>query len=85
MSDAAGLSSFQGVWSLTYTNGSADRGEREEAQLTAKDQENIPHVFKKRFCQVPPLLATVPRNPDGPRQIHRFPCTSNGFLRVWTL
>ena len=25
------------------------------------------------FCQVPPLLATVPRNPDGPRQIHRFP------------
>ena len=26
------------------------------------------------FCQVPPLLATVPRNPDGPRQIHRFPC-----------
>ena len=27
------------------------------------------------FCQVPPLLATVPRNPDGPRQIHRFPYT----------
>ena len=23
--------------------------------------------------QVPPLLASVPRNPDGPRQIHRFP------------
>ena len=23
------------------------------------------------FGQVPPLLATVPRNPDGPRQIHR--------------
>ena len=25
------------------------------------------------FCQVPPLMATVPRNPDGLRQIHRFP------------
>ena len=25
------------------------------------------------FGQVPPLLASVPRNPDGPRQIHRFP------------
>ena len=25
------------------------------------------------FCQVSPLLATVPRNPDGPRQIQRFP------------
>ena len=25
------------------------------------------------FNQVPPLLASVPRNPDGPRQIHRFP------------
>ena len=23
---------------------------------------------------VPPLLASVPRNADGPRQIHRFPC-----------
>ena len=28
---------------------------------------------EKFFCQVPPLLATVPRNPDGPRQIHRCP------------
>ena len=26
------------------------------------------------FGQVPPLLASVPRNPDGARQIHRFAC-----------
>ena len=26
------------------------------------------------FCQFPPLLATVPRNPGGPRQIHRACC-----------
>ena len=23
---------------------------------------------------MPPILASVPRNPDCPRQIHRFPC-----------
>ena len=29
--------------------------------------------------QVPPLLASVPRNPDGPRQIYRFPSCGFGF------
>ena len=29
-------------------------------------------VPRNPFFQVPPVLATVPRNPDSPRQIHRF-------------
>ena len=36
-------------------------------------------LFFLFWGQVPPLLASVPRNPDGPRQIHRFPFCGFGF------
>ena len=36
-------------------------------------ETRVPSPATLFFGQVPPVLATVPRHPDGPRQIHRFP------------
>ena len=42
-----------------------------EASLGSKLQYLAPQPFFF-FDQLPPRLASVPRNPDGPRQIHRY-------------
>ena len=54
---------------LSPPEGAADAGVALRGALEAPPSPVTLFFF---FDQLPPRLASVPRNPDGPRQIHRY-------------